>query len=220
MYYTSKSVYLSSSVYPGSLYLAGRDPHCNPPTAYKPVPTTAIWTVAKNVSGSYSSMSGSATAIVFTSSFKPDGVLSTVVGEGWVFGPYTGVFAVATMSISLSYDATVVSAQQGRFFCRFWKASSLTTTDSSLITPSVLFSNVGTVTAGQGLVLSASYLLTSSLVMNNEYIFVENAWGITTAAGSSTANVRFLAGSASVFKTGPFEDNTIFIVGDDMPGLT
>jgi hypothetical protein len=42
---------------------------------------------------------------------------------------------------------------------------------------------------------------------------------ITTAAGATAANALFRRGSGSFFKfNGVYEDNTVFIVGDDMPG--
>lgn len=207
-------------MYPKSLYLIGVDTHFAQPTSYNPIPGTTIITVAKNSSASYCSFSASATSTAIAAATKPDGVLSTVVGEGWVFGPYTGVFTQNTMSISMSIDATTVSSQQGQFRFRIWKASDVSASNPILITPGARSTQIAAITAATNLILSASFAMTTSVTMNNEYLFVEAAWGITTAGGSNSADVRIRHGSASVFRTGPFEDNTVFIVGDDNPGLT
>lgn len=218
MYYISKSIYLTSSAYtnPNSWYLKGIDTHQSQPTSYNTVPTTTIWTVAKTASGSYSSMTASTIATVFGTANKPDGGLNPLVGEGWVFGPYTGVFAKDTMSLSMSFTTTQANNQAGRFTYRLWKASDVSGSNASLITPSKQYSSIGIITALR--VITGSFILTNPVVMNNEYMFLETAWAITTQGGNPSCNIIFNAGSSSKLITGPFEDNTVFITGDDNPG--
>lgn len=219
MYYETKSIYLSSSVQPGSTYLTAVDAHGSL-RPYSLRPTTfnlPRWTVAKNASGSRSSMTASVVATVFTTRQKPEGTtFLTTNGPGWVFGPYTGVFPYttnATMSVQFDYWASVVSAQQGRVQFRFWRANDLAGTGASILSP-VIQTNIIVVNA-TGNRTTGVFPLTSSLVLKDEYIFLEAAWAITTAAGSNTANVIFRAGSGSFIRTGPFEDNTFIPLSDD-----
>lgn len=216
MYYVTKSIYLSSSLYPGSTYLRGVDPHGSfEPYYLIPVNSNTSWTVAKNVSGSYSYMSASTAATVFTTTAKPNTTaLNTTRGPGWVFGPYTGVFARNTMSFQLNYAATTVNAQAGLVTYRLWRGPDPTGTNASLITPTYQKTNIITVNT-TGNRVSASFIMTSSLSMTNEYLFLETAWGITTAGGSNGCNVILRAGSGSYFRTGPFEDNTWVMLSDD-----
>jgi hypothetical protein len=216
VYYVTKNIFLSSSNFPGSLYLLGADNDIESPTSQNPVPGTTTWTVAKLVSGSYMSMTASTAATVGVEDPRPHADLSTVVGEGWCSGPYTGIFARSTMSISMSLDSTQVSAQAGKFTFRLWKASDVLASNASLITPNIIYSTTGTITTATNVILTGLYEMTSSVVMRNEYLFVEMAWGITVASGHPNANVRVRHGSASVLRTGPFEDNSVFITGDNI----
>ncbi len=215
MYYVSKSIYLSSSAYPGSTYLRGIDAHGSfVPYDLRPANSNTSWTVAKNASGSYSWMSASSAATVFTTTVKPNGPLATTRGPGWVFGPYTGVFSRNTMSFQINYAATTTNAQQGLVSYRLWRGSNPSGTGASLITPTYQKSSIIIVNA-TGNRVTASYLMTSSLSMQNEYIFLETAWGITTAGGANGCNVIFRPGSGSFFRTGPYEDNTFVMLSDD-----
>lgn len=218
MYYVSKSIWLSSSRAPGSLYLDGVDPHQMTPLDLTPRPTNTIWTVAKRASGSYSSITSSTTSTAFGTVIEPDETLSTVVGEGWVMGPYTGVFPLgskSTMSLFINVDATTANVQQGLFQWKLWKASDVIASNPVLITSNITKTQIGVVTTGTGLVLSGSFPLTQSIIMNNEYLYVVGAWAITTAGSSNFTNIRLRAGSGSYLKTGPFEDNTVFIISGE-----
>ena len=215
MYYVSKSIYLSSSAYPGSTYLQGVDAHGSfVPYNLNPANSNTSWTVARNASGSYSWMSASSAATVFKTVVKPNGPLATTRGPGWVFGPYSGVFQQAMMSFQLNYAATTVNAQRGLVTYRLWRGPNQNGTGASLITPTYQKSSIIIVNA-TGNTTTASYLMTSSLSMQNEYIFLETAWGITTAGRSNGCNVIFRPGSGSFFRTGPYEDNTFIPLSDD-----
>lgn len=220
MYYTTKSIWLWNDKRPGSNFLKGIDQH-QEAVALAPANMTTGWTVAKTASGSYCSVTASVTvaAANFTTTFKPDDGLTTAVGEGWVFGPYTGVFAQSTMTFQANMIGTNISSQQGRIFWRLWRANDVVGTSPTLVTPVVQQTPIGVVLANGSLRLSSSYTMTQPLSLANEYLFLEAAWGITTAAGANAANALFQRGSGSFFKfNGVYEDNTIFIVGDDMPG--
>ena|SRR6185503_4405647 len=217
MYFVSKSIWLDGTASAVSVYLRGIDMHYSSPTSATPAPTTTAWTVGKTASASYCPMTASTTvgASTFTTVFKPDGGLSSTIGEGWCFGPYTGVFAKNTMSIVLNYVATTVNAQAGRVFFRIWKASDVSGSNSSLVTPTARSTQAQIIVDGGTTRLSASFIMTSSLFMNNEYLFLETAFGVTTAGGANGCDVVFRQGSGSVFTTGPFENNTFVILSDD-----
>lgn len=221
MYYVSKSIWLGGSKPAGSNFLFSPDPHGGGYTSYSmpPTNTTTIWTVAKNASGSYSYMTASATSTVFTTLVKPFGTaLATAIGPGFVFGPYTGVFAQATMSFQVDIVATTVSSQRGLMTYRLWR-SNLAGSAASLITPTYQKTSIGILkTAGNGGErINASFAPTSSLSMRDEYLILEIAWGITTASGNNSSNVIVRTGSGSFFRTGPFEDNTVILTGGDEP---
>lgn len=204
-----------SKAYPGSVYLMGIDAH----NAYVPYNTrtaasTTTWTVAKNVSGSYSYMTASTAATVFTTLVKPFGTTLTANPVGWVFGPYTGVFQQFPLSFTMSVNASTVNAQVGLLTYRIWRANSPGGSGASLITPTYRKTS-GVTLATTPRLISASFSLTSSLSMQNEYLVLECAWGITTAGGANGCNVIFNAGSSSFFRTGPYEDNTFILTGGE-----
>jgi hypothetical protein len=223
MYYVSKSIWLGGSKPEGSNFLFSPDPHGGGYDSYSmtPTSTTTIWTVAKNASGSYSYMTASATSTVFTTLVKPFGtaLTTTTAGPGFVFGPYTGVFAQATMSFQVDVVATTVSSQQGLITYRLWRANR-NGSGASLITPTYRKTTIGVprTAANGGDRISASFAPTSSLSMRNEYLVLEIAWGITTASGANNSNVIIRTGSGSFFKTGPYEDNSFTITGGEEVG--
>lgn len=221
MYYVTKSIYLGPRKVLGSNFLQGQDAHGGGYTAGSYTLATAntntIWTVAKNASGSYSAMTASVTATVFTAAPKLTFTALPAIGDGWIFGPYNGVFPRNTMSFQLDYVSTTVSAQAGLITYRLWRASNVAGSVASLITPTYQKTNIIAGTAG-GNRVSGSWAMTSSLSMQNEYLVLEVAWGITTASGANNSNYVFRAGSGSFFKTGPFEDNSFIMLSDDNIG--
>jgi P2-related tail formation protein len=221
MLYATKSIWLTSSNAPASNYLLGLDAHFSLPTSQNPINSSTSWTVAKNASASYASITASSAATNWSTVVKPDGTLSSTIGEGWVFGPYSGVFSQNTFSLQINVIATTVSSQAGKIQYRLWKASDVSGSNSSLITPTIQSTQTAAVIAGGALIFSSSFIMTSSVTFNNEYFFIEAAWAVTTAGGSNSSNVIFRAGSASFFTTGQFEDNTFIMLSDDnAPGLT
>lgn len=221
MYYVTKSIYLGPRKALGSNFLQGQDAHGGGYTAgaysLATANTNTIWTVAKNASGSYSYMTASVTATVFNTIVKPFGTTLAATGSGWVFGPYTGVFAQNTMSFQIDYVATTANAQQGLISYRLWRANTIAGGGASLITPTYRKTNIIAGSTG-GNRVSGSWLMTSSLSMKNEYLVLEVAWGITTAGGANGCNYVFRQGSGSFFRTGPYEDNTFVPLSDDNIG--
>lgn len=215
MYYESKSLYLSSSRFPASNFLRAADAHQFPTATINPVNTSTSWTVAKTASGSYSSMTASTAATVFSTTIKPNETLNNTAGEGWISGPYLGVFAKNTMSVQWNVIATTVNSQQGHINYRIWKSTTPTCQTASLITPTVRKTNIGVLVSTGGLRVSGSFNMTGSVIMNNEYLVLETAWAITTAGGSNNSDVIVRAGSGSFLKTGPFEDNTFILQNYD-----
>lgn len=192
------------------------------------------WTVGKTASGSYAT----ASVGIITTTFGPlnqaptfSPVDTLVTGSGWVIGPFTGHFiGPQTMSFNLSLIAASLHGQQGKLTYFFYKAS-----DAMGTTPGFGFSGVApnplapqanagsviTMSAGPT-VVSGTLLLTSSLVMNNEWLYLSVSWGIVTAGSNNASDITIQVGSGSFWKTGPFEDNSFILSMDDggLPGFT
>ena len=223
MYYTTKSFWMTGSISAGEAFLDTVDRYYFP-ISRSIASSTTRWTVAKNASGSYSPMTGSVTATVFTTKPQPTAIPDAPGGstpsDGWLLGPFTGTFTASAFTFQIEATGTTISAQKGFFQYKLWKSPDVSgSTGTTAITPTFQQTNNRSISASF-CYFTGSFKPTSSITFNNQYLILETAWAITVAGGSNSANVVVRVGSSSWFSTPAFEDNSLIILSDDdNPGL-
>jgi hypothetical protein len=130
--------------------------------------------------------------------------------------PFTGTFANANWTLAFRVRAvTAASAQTGRIKLRVWKSSNAAGTGATQLTSAVL---TGTTTAALSTTVSQTSTVTwtpgSTVVLANEYLWVQCEWDIVVASGSNTGDVDFFIESAGVITT------PNFVVSYAMPAVT
>lgn len=217
-----KKYYLTGSAFVGgSAFLAMTD---SASVSIRPGASTSttVYTVAKIASGSYMEMTGSGTATAATTGVRPNAgpSSSAALGDCWVLGPILGTFSSGVWTVNLQVVGGT-NTSQGKYNLKFLKGSSISGSDALGFQGGQVLgtTNVGVNTTSQS-VATASLNLSSSLIFNNEYLFIQAAWGITLAGGSNGTSVTHVQGSGSFITMSAFEDTSFMIWNhDDNPGF-
>ena len=213
--------YLTGSTFPASNHLRGVDSSSIsllPPNTN----STTIWTVAKVASQSYWEMTGSTTmTVVAATGIKPNGTPDATKGDAWVIGPLLGTFNTGVWTVQLGVVAGT-AASRGQFDLRLLKGTDLSGSGAlGFSTGQVWGTTIAVPNTTSASFCTASFNLTSSLQFFNEYLFVQAAWAITTAAGSNGSTITFIQGSGSFITMSSFEDNTVVMWDhDDFPAYS
>lgn len=196
----TKTLYLKPATASGSPFFGGVAEE----TAPAANAATNGWTVAKGatsvphwrsrlgVASAVASGAGSATDQISGTSVPTKGTSNTITtaGDSFVAGPYTGAFAATAWTFNFRMIATVVSSQAGRINCQVWKGPNADGTGATKLTATEL--NGSTITVTTTVANSTvNWTPASILTFSNEYLFIQVEWQVTTAGGSTTANVLF-----------------------------
>jgi len=179
----------------------------NQPTAST---STTGWTVGTtSLSFPFSLLSYDAKKTNFNTSARPTGGPVTAAGhfaeDSYRLSVATsGTFSAGTWYSSGSMIAvTNASGQQGRLDVRIWRSSSLSGASPTELTKSIMTGSIAVLSTTVAASSSASTQI-ASVTLNNEYLFVNMSWEITTAGTNSGADTLFRFGPATDVANGSF----------------
>jgi hypothetical protein len=195
----TKTLYLKPATASGSPFFGGVADETAPGanaasngwTVAKGATSVPHWKSRLGVASAVASGAGSATDQISGTSAPTKGTSNTIsaAGDSFVAGPYTGVFAAAAWTFNFRMIATVVSGQQGRVRFRVWKSANADGTSATELTAGVQQASIISVTTT---VANSTFSWSpGALTFNNEYLFIQVEWLVTTASGSNTGNVLF-----------------------------
>lgn len=172
-------------------------------------PTTATigtgWLMNKTAANNYSELIYGTENASFAGTAQPSGVLNGT--DAIVAGPFDGLFLAGTWNASFRLTAvTLESGQQGRVLMRIWKGANATGTGAALLTATAVTGTIITSLVSPGGVSTLSTSLPSFRV-DNDYLFFELAWLITTAANKNNCDADFTVGTDTYITTTVREDH-------------
>jgi len=142
-------------------------------------------------------------AAVFSGTTQPDGTPITTAGAGDCLRStlqYSGTFASANWTFNFCFRSNTVVAGSGRVIFRLLRGTDPTGSGAVDI--------IGSQQTASTIALSTTVTNNSTLAVNpgaitvnNEYIFVQVAWGRTIAGGMTTSDVNFRIGNSASLGT-------------------
>jgi len=95
-------------------------------------------------------------------------------------------------------------AHAGTIYVKYWKSSNIDMSGATPLTSWIPYVNVSfSATAGQIINGSSAVYVPNDISLNNEYLYIEFAWKITTKSTSSTAGFSFVVGEESEYVRTP-----------------
>lgn len=201
---TAKTFYPLATKFSGVEHLELQDGGVAPATAT----TSTGWTVG-GIPAAFFSRMDSATersSGTFGTTIQPSNAPNNTLGDCFVAGPYTGQFAAGTWTLTLPVIAVSRGgAQSGRLRARLWRASASSGSGAAEITSGGWVGST-VVNLSTGAAQNSTVMISLPLVtLANEYLFVQLAWEITTAAILFTDyDVLLRVGSATTITTPDF----------------
>jgi hypothetical protein len=194
-----KSLYFKNVTANGALSL--QDGGTAPATGL----STTGWGVGKTAASNYSLMSVGAKSSTWSTTEPLATANFTAASCFRTEQPLSGKFANTNWTFAFRVRAATASSQAGAVRIRVWKSTVAAGTGATQLTSAVL---VGTTTAALSTSASATSTVTwatpGAITLNNEYLWVQCEWQITTASGSNNGDSLFYIESAGVITTPDF----------------
>ena len=181
-------------------------------------PTAALtatgWTVGKLASGNFSLMVvGTKRATTAFSTTDALGTPSFSATSCWRSEtPYFGTFANTTWTLRFHLRAVSAAAsQRGRVNFRVWKSASADGSGATQLTSAPI-------TGGQTLALTTTasgesfttWTTPGTFVFNNEYLWIQCEWQVTTASGNNSGDAVFYVEDTASITTPDFVGTPIY----------
>ena len=173
--------------------------------------TTTGWTVGKiAATPNYAAMTyGStlATTSFGTTDLQAAGTFAGGGGAGACWrteNQLAGTFASAAWSFAFNVQSTVGTVQAGAIVLRVYSSTDPTGVGAVQRTTAELTGTTATIAATNTTVTSTVSWTPAAFELNDEYLFVQVEWKITTAGASNTANILFEVGSTAAITTSSF----------------
>lgn len=135
--------------------------------------------------------------------------------------PYSGTFAATAWTLTFAVRAGTASSQRGRMRVRVYTSPNA---DGSGATEHTGSTQVGTTSLALSTTADVTTIVTwtpsAAFDVNNEYVFIECAWEITTASGSNSGDVILRTGTSAAgtnvvtSNLSPLDANTITSITD------
>jgi len=159
------------------------------------------WVVAKTAPTVYSEFRTRTerAANTFSGTVVPDGSIDTTNGDCWrTTNAYTGTFAANNWVFTARVRATSAeSGADGRCRFRLFRSANADGTSATEITSGTAVGSGVTDLLTSVSQDSAVTVALGAVTLANEYLFVQVAWEIQGASGSSTADVNVRIGTSS-----------------------
>jgi hypothetical protein len=187
-------------------------------TAPSAAVSTFGWTVAKTSTAYWQARIGATAAATTTASTS---YIATAVGPNIGTGsgattagdtfssttPYTGIFAAGTWAFTFAMRCTTSSSQAGHINFRVWASPNASGANARELTSGSILGSTITLATTTTTYNSTANWSAPQIVLNNEYLFVQVEWQVTTAGGSNSCDVKFYQ-SAALFTTTDFQAST------------
>lgn len=200
------NLYLTNTITNGWQTLSQTSPGANAVTS----PNTG-WVVGKIASGNYASLDSAVerTTAGFTATVQPDGTLDSTLGDAFISGPYSGVFANSIWTIQAALQSTTSATATNAVNLRFrvFRSSNIDGSGATEITSSTILVPASTfyslTTAGTQVTASNTWTPGTELTLDNEYLFFQVACYINAASSSNSSDVNFRIGNTATLITTP-----------------
>jgi hypothetical protein len=165
-------------------------------TVAKTATTTPYWKAFLGATAVSTAASATST-IDSTSPTAGTGSGATTAGNAFVAGPYKGTFANTAWTFALNMRASVAGAI-GNMRMRVFKSSNRNGSSSTALTGSTLVTSTPKTLSTSADVDAGFTWSPGAITLSNEFLFFEPEWQETTAGSSTTSNVLFRVGTATI----------------------
>jgi hypothetical protein len=162
---------------------------------------TSFWRARLGASAT-ATVSAAASVIAATSSpTAGTGATNTTAGDSFSTPtPYTGTFAAGNWTLSWGMR-TGAATHSGRLRCRVWASTSDTGAGARELTSAVLVGSTITLNATGTTFTTSMTWNAPGITLNNEYLFFQLEWNVTTAGTSNSCTALFYQSAASITTT-------------------